>query len=120
MEKVKKYTQFLTDLSDAHPNHPFLESVSNAFSIIFESEGELQVKDSSQADQLSAIVKNIHNIDKEEQNDIYRKFIGINTKGLIPHQSLVVIFNKVKQMLVELSEGRIGVNHIMEYLGQFV
>lgn len=119
MEKIEKYRNFLVDISQNHPNKAFFESVLSAYNLLFESEVGIKTVDTDEAEQLSDITKKITNISKEDQNKIYTKFIEIDPNKMYPPQPISMIFSKLKNMIIDLMNGRIGVDTIMGYLGQF-
>lgn len=119
MEKIEKYRSFLVNLIETHPDKAFFESVLSAYNILFESDEGIETVDTPQADQLSTITKQIKNIDKAEQDAIYKKFIEIDPKKIYPRQTISMIFGKLKNMIAELMERNIGVERIMEYLDQY-
>jgi len=119
METVEKYRNFLVDLSEKHPNKIFFESVITAYNILFEADSGIKTAETDEADQLSSITKGITNISKDEQNAIYNKFIEIDPQKIYPHQTISMIFGKLKNMIMHLMAGRIKLDEIMEYLAKY-
>ena len=91
----------------------------NAFDFIFETDAGIKTVDTVQARQLSPLVKTVGNISKNEQDAIYKKFIEIEPREIYPRTPLTSIFYTLKQLLAKLSQGRIGFDEVMGYLGQY-
>jgi len=118
-----KYRKFLQNLTEAHSDKIFFETVLKAFDAIFEGEvpEDVLLVDTLEADQLSKSLKTIEqrsDIKKGELNKIYNLFIRMDKNKF--NEPLPKIFNKVKQKLIDLSQGTGSIEDVLNYLGMFI
>jgi len=113
MENIEKYREFLADIVENHPNKELCESVLTAYNIIFEADTGINVTNTDQSDQLSALLKN-SNFTKEEQSKIFSAFVEVNLENIFPHQTLSMVFSNLKGKLL-----RDNATDIIKYLEKY-
>ena len=119
-----KFKKFIQNLSKEHSNKVFFESVLKAYNIIFEAEifpEDILLVDTLEAEQLSKALKTIDkrtDIEKEDLNKIYNTFVKMDREKF--NEPFPDIFNKIKQMLLNLLKNKSSIDEILLYLGKFI